>query len=135
MFVPSVTAIPWELRSAAATAKADGVCAATSRWGGGGVTSVETCSTDSTPAWAGELHQATDTHAKLLSALWPPPALTHTHTHTHSQQVQPLQRRCTDCLPYDLKELRVVLTFAARVRAGRLPHSRTSTHDLKHTKM
>lgn len=117
LFVPSVTAIPWELCSAAATAEPDGVSAPTSQWGGAVATSVKTCSTDSTPAWAGEFCKVADKLAKAGQL----------HTDTHTQQAQPLQRRCTDCLPY-VKELRVVLTFTARVRACRLHHSCTSAH-------
>lgn len=116
-FVPSVTAIPWGLRSAAATAEPDSVSAPISQSGGAVATSVKTCSTDSTPAWAGEFCKVADTLVKAGQ-----------RTHMLSQQVQPLQRRCTDCLPYDVKELRVVLTFTARVRACRLHHSPTSTH-------
>lgn len=84
LFAPSVTAIPWELLSAAATAEPDGVSAPTSQWGGAAATSVKTCSTDSTPAWAGEFSEVADTLAesgqRALAS-----ACTHTHTHTYAR--------------------------------------------------
>lgn len=68
MCVPSVTATPWEPRSAAVTVELEGVCAPIPRWEADVVTGVVTCSTDSTPAWAGNMR------------------LNHQHTHRHTQR-------------------------------------------------
>lgn len=54
--VQSVIAIPWEPHSVDVRARPDCVCVPILQWEGDVVTSVVRCSTDSTPAWAGNPH-------------------------------------------------------------------------------
>lgn len=63
--VRSVTAIQWEHRSVVVRARPVSVCVPIPQWEGDAVTSVETCSLDSTLAWAGNSHKVSHTHTQM----------------------------------------------------------------------